>query len=121
MSASSSLYAILVLDMKCTQSVIGTFGRYYDNLQKFQRKHMKSRFPAGQIQSFRVISWFKLGNSDKFACLCSVVWLCSSLLFAVADKDVAVMWCVTVSPLLNVVIQCELDKDLCLFVFVFSW
>uniref|UniRef100_A0A673KZQ2 Aryl hydrocarbon receptor nuclear translocator 2 n=1 Tax=Sinocyclocheilus rhinocerous TaxID=307959 RepID=A0A673KZQ2_9TELE len=63
----------VMLDMKCIQSVIGAFGRYYDNLQKFQHKHMKSIFLAGQSQLFSVISWFKLGNSDKFACFCSVV------------------------------------------------
>ncbi len=57
MSASSSLYAILVLDMKCIQSIIGAFGRYYDNLQKVQRKHMKIRFLVGQSQLFRVIIW----------------------------------------------------------------
>uniref|UniRef100_A0A8C1TX89 Aryl hydrocarbon receptor nuclear translocator 2 n=1 Tax=Cyprinus carpio TaxID=7962 RepID=A0A8C1TX89_CYPCA len=63
----------LMLDMKCIQSVISAFSRYYDNLQKFQHKRMKSRFLAGQSQLFRVISCFKLGNSDKFACLCSIV------------------------------------------------
>uniref|UniRef100_A0A671SQW5 Aryl hydrocarbon receptor nuclear translocator 2 n=1 Tax=Sinocyclocheilus anshuiensis TaxID=1608454 RepID=A0A671SQW5_9TELE len=78
MSASSSLYAVLMLDMKCIQSMIGTFGRYSEELtkklsRKFQFKHVKSRFLAGQSRLFRVISWSKLVNCNKFTCLSSVV------------------------------------------------